>query len=236
MESERFESMLDKLKDGKIARDRITLRTLFNGAYRKDALIAAIYWVGNAFTFWSFLAFVPLYLVKVRHLDSSTELTYLGFWQIFYALVPLLAGWLGDHWGRRPTAITFAVLAAIGVWATTMVPSGPLLFLVGGLTYGAVAAPWIISFAHAAESFPTHIRGTAIGSTMAVGRLVAIVAPIVVRRICRTLRHRFRASGGDGRVDLHDPRLSPEQGNQGLAPGGDIHLSKHGGHAAVSSI
>jgi MFS family permease len=179
MESERFEAMLGRLKDGEIKRDRITLRTLLKGSYRKDALIAAVYWVGNAFTFWSFLAFVPLYLVKVRHLDSTTELTYLGFWQIFYALVPLLAGWLGDTWGRRPTAIAFAILAALGVWATTIVPSGPLLFLVGGLTYGAVAAPWIISFTHSAESFPTQIRGTAIGSTMAVGRLVAIVAPIV---------------------------------------------------------
>jgi MFS transporter, putative metabolite:H+ symporter len=179
VESQRFETVLGKLKDGEIRRDRITLRTLLSGNYRKDAIIAAVYWVGNAFTFWSFLAFVPLYLVKVRHLTPTAELTYLGFWQIFYAAVPLFAGWLSDKWGRRPTAITFAILAGIGVWATTLIPSGPLLFLLGGLTYGAVAAPWIISFTHSAESFPTQIRGTAIGSTMAVGRLVAIVAPIV---------------------------------------------------------
>jgi MFS family permease len=179
VESQRFEKTLAKVKGGEIRRDRITLRTLLSGSYRKTAIVAAVYWVGNAFTFWSFLAFVPLYLLKVRHLDSTTELEYLGFWQAFYAVVPLFAGWLSDRWGRRPTAIAFAILAGIGVWATTLVPAGPFLFLVGGLTYGAVAAPWIISFTHSAESFPTQIRGTAIGSTMAVGRMVAIVAPII---------------------------------------------------------
>jgi MFS transporter, putative metabolite:H+ symporter len=179
VESQRFEKTLAKIKEGEVHRDSITFRTLLSGSYRRTAIIAAAYWVGNAFTFWSFLAFVPLYLVKVRHLDSSTELEYLGLWQVFYAAVPLFAGWLSDRWGRRPTAITFAILAGIGVWATTLVPAGPMLFLVGGLTYGAVAAPWIISFTHSAESFPTQIRGTAIGSTMAVGRLVAIIAPVI---------------------------------------------------------
>jgi MFS family permease len=179
VESQRFEKTLAKVKDGEIHRDRITLRTLLSGSYRRTAIVAAVYWIGNAFTFWSFLAFVPLYLLKVRHLDSTTELEYLGLWQAFYAAVPLFAGWLSDRWGRRPTAIAFAILAGIGVRATTLVPAGPLLFLVGGLTYGAVAAPWIISFTHSAESFPTQIRGTAIGSTMAVGRMVAIVAPII---------------------------------------------------------
>lgn len=177
MESRRFEVVLKKIREGSALRDRITLRSLFRGEYRGAAAAASIYWMGNAFTFWSFLAFVPLYLVRVRHLSVGEELFYLGSWQLFYAAVPLLAGRLGDSWGRRPTAILFAVMAGVGVWVTTLVPSGPLLFLVGGLTYGAVAAPWIISFTHSAESFPTQIRGTAVGSTMAIGRTVGIVAP-----------------------------------------------------------
>lgn len=179
IESPRFESILNKIKDGSVQRDKITIITLFRGRYRRNAAAAAIYWIGNAFTFWSFLAFVPLYLINVRHLPRDTELLYLGCWQVFYAVVPLIAGWLGDKWGRRPTAIVFAFLAGGGVWATTLVSAGWPLFLVGGLTYGAVAAPWIISFTHSAESFPTQIRGTATGSTMAVGRLVAIIAPVV---------------------------------------------------------
>ena len=179
MESQRFEAVLNKIKEGSVHRDRITVRTLFRGQYRGAAMAASIYWMGNAFTFWSFLAFVPLYLVRVRHLGVAAELTYLGFWQIFYAVIPLLAGWLGDSWGRRPTAILFAIMAGVGVWITTLVPSGPILFLVGGLTYGAVAAPWIISFTHSAESFPTQIRGTAVGSTMAIGRIVGIASPIL---------------------------------------------------------
>jgi putative MFS transporter len=179
LESGRFQRTLQQVKDGALTRDRVTIRTLFRPQYRRDALMAATYWVGNAFTFWSFLAFIPLYLVKVRHLDTSTELLYLGAWQGFYAVVPMIAGWLAEIWGRRPAAIFFALLAGCGVWIMVAVPSGMPLFIIGGITYGSIAAPWIISFTHSAECFPTHIRGTAIGSTMAIGRLVSILAPIV---------------------------------------------------------
>ena len=39
-------------------------------------------------------------------------------------------------------------------------------------------ATWTISFAHSTALYPTHIRGSEIGTTMACGRVVSILAPL----------------------------------------------------------
>jgi MFS family permease len=44
--------------------------------------------------------------------------------------------------------------------------------------FGFNGATWTISFAHSTELYPTHIRGSGIGTTMACGRVVSIMAPL----------------------------------------------------------
>jgi len=116
-ESPRFRAALERLKRGEVQRDRVANITVFRKPYVRDALPAVLYWIGNAFAFWAFYMFIPLYLVKVRQISAPVELTWLATYQ---------------------------------VWA----------------------------FAHSTELFPTHIRGSGIGTTMACGRIVSILAPM----------------------------------------------------------
>jgi putative MFS transporter len=60
----------------------------------------------------------------------------------------------------------------------TLVPDGAPLYLAGALLFGFNNATWTISFAHSTELYPTHIRGSGIGTTMACGRVVSILAPV----------------------------------------------------------
>jgi MFS family permease len=52
------------------------------------------------------------------------------------------------------------------------------LYLAGALLFGFNGATWTISFAHSTELYPTHIRGSGIGTTIACGRVVSILAPL----------------------------------------------------------
>jgi MFS transporter, putative metabolite:H+ symporter len=52
------------------------------------------------------------------------------------------------------------------------------LYLAGALLFDFKGATWTISFAHSTELYPTHIRGSEIGTTMACGRVVLILAPL----------------------------------------------------------
>jgi len=105
-------------------------------------------------------------------------LTWLATYQIWAVVITYLGAWLSDRWGRRPFAIMFAALTLVAVWSITLVPSGVPLYLAGALLFGFNGATWTISFAHSTELYPTHIRGSGIGTTMACGRVVSILAPL----------------------------------------------------------
>ncbi len=178
-ESPRFEEALERLKYGEVKRDKVTNITVFRKPYVRDALPAVLYWTGNAFAFWAFYTFIPLYLVQVRHLSTPVELTWLATYNVWAVVITYLVSWLSDRWGRRPFAIMFALLTLVAVWGMTLVPGGAPLYLAGALVFGFNNATWCISFAHSTELFPTHIRGSGIGTTMTCGRIVSIFAPLL---------------------------------------------------------
>jgi MFS family permease len=177
-ESPRFQTARERLARGEVKRDRVANITVFRKPYVRDALPAVLYWIGNAFAFWAFYTFIPLYLVKVRLISTPVELTWLATYQIWAVVITYLGAWLSDRWGRRPFAIMFAALTLVAVWSITLVPSGVPLYLAGALLFGFNGATWTISFAHSTELYPTHIRGSGIGTTMACGRVVSILAPL----------------------------------------------------------
>jgi MFS transporter, putative metabolite:H+ symporter len=174
----RFQEAQERLARGEVKRDRVANITVFRKPYVRDALPAVLYWIGNAFAFWAFYTFIPLYLVKVRHIPTPVELTWLATFQVWAAVIAFLGAWFSDRWGRRPAAIIFALLTLISVWGVTLVPDGAPLYLVTALLFGFNNATWVISFAHSTELFPTYIRGSGIGTTMTCGRIASIFAPM----------------------------------------------------------
>jgi putative MFS transporter len=178
-ESPRFQAALERLKRGEVKRDKVSNITVFRRPYCRDSLPACLYWTGNAFSFWATATFFPLYLVKVRHLPIGVELTWFATYQVWCVIIWYLTGWLSDAWARRPAAILLSILSFLSIWGMTLVSNGVPLYIFGALAYCLLSGPWIVSFAHSAEIFPTHIRGSGIGTTLGIGRVVSIAAPVV---------------------------------------------------------
>jgi hypothetical protein len=103
-ESPRFQLARERLARGEVKRDRVANITVFRKPYVRDALPAVVYWIGNAFAFWAFYTFIPLYLVNVRQMSTSVELTWLATFQVWAVVMTYLGSWLSDRWGRRPLA------------------------------------------------------------------------------------------------------------------------------------
>lgn len=97
-----------------------------------------------------------------------------------------LAGWLGDIFGRR-------IVYAIGGLATAIflpivylyhTPGNIIILLtILGFLYGA---PYAINSTYMSESFPTHIRGTAVGGAYNIGRIGAAIAPFTIGLIAES--------------------------------------------------
>jgi len=178
-EPPRFQEALKRLKRGEIRRDKVTNITVFRTPCVRDTLPAVLYWIGNAFAFWAFYTFIPLYLVKVRHISTPVELAWLASYNIWAVVITYLASCASDIWGRWPFAIAFALLTLVAVCGMTIVPAGVPLYFVGALVFGFNNATWCIFFAHSTELYPTHIRGSGIGTTMTCGRVASIFAPLL---------------------------------------------------------
>jgi len=89
-------------------------------------------------------------------------------------------GFISDAFGRRPTYVTYLVVAAVLVWIYGTVRE-PMLLLLLGPFVAFFGTGYFSGFgAVASEIFPTAIRATALGVTYNSGRLLSAVAPFVI--------------------------------------------------------
>jgi AAHS family cis,cis-muconate transporter-like MFS transporter len=92
----------------------------------------------------------------------------------------ILAGWLGDVFGRRITWVfsgiaTAVTLPAVIYFAT---PSNvAYLLLIFGLLFGM---PYGLNSQYLSESFPTAVRGTAVATAYNMGRIGSMVSPLMI--------------------------------------------------------
>ncbi|MEH0109522.1 aromatic acid/H+ symport family MFS transporter [Tersicoccus sp. MR15.9] len=90
----------------------------------------------------------------------------------------LLTAWAGDRFGSVPTAIVAAVLAGVSLILLLTHPGSTgfvylLLVLAGVGTHGTQC----LIIAAIAGRYPDHLRGTALGWALGVGRIGAVLAP-----------------------------------------------------------
>ncbi len=90
----------------------------------------------------------------------------------------LVGRWLADHWGRRPTvAVAMAGIAAFGTLAYTGSEWALLCGYVLGVTAGGILAPAAGALTN--ELFPTSVRASATGWTIAAGVIGAVTGLVV---------------------------------------------------------
>jgi MFS family permease len=89
-------------------------------------------------------------------------------------------GFIADKFGRRPTYISYLLMAALLIWYYGFARE-PWILLVLGPFVAFFGAGFFSGFAAvAAEIFPTSIRATALGITYNSGRLLSAAAPFIV--------------------------------------------------------
>src|SRR5919106_5246127 len=83
-----------------------------------------------------------------------------GIGVLFY----LLGGWLGERWGRRQVLIGTALLVPPLNLVFLLAHEHAVLVVVYFLIYQVTNGTWSgAGYAYQAESFPTRVRGTAVG-------------------------------------------------------------------------
>ncbi len=136
--------------------------------------------------YYGLFAFLALFILPAVHVPD-------GFAPFFYLignLGALLGGalvvWLLDRAGRKSTVPMFYLLAAGGVLIlAASMRTGSWGWVLAAFTLANLLATggWISAYPTFSEIFPTELRATGIGISVAVGRLGAFAAPLVLTAV-----------------------------------------------------
>jgi len=138
-----------------------------------------VMWVSITFSYYAFFTWIPSLLVA----SGMTITRSFGYSiAIYLAQIPgyFSAAYMNERIGRQVTIATYMIMGGIsaiglaiaGTDQTVMLAGICLSFFMNG-TYAGV-------YAYTPELFPTEVRATGMGTASSVGRIGAIVSPILV--------------------------------------------------------
>ncbi|MDE2580762.1 MAG: MFS transporter [Rhodospirillales bacterium] len=165
----------------RVRREGVALRTLLRRYPARLALGAALDFA-EASGYYGLFAFLPLVVLPALHLPPARlPLFYLA------GSIGALCGGVGasmllDRMGRHATVGGFYLATALGTVAfayATGLGAGVIMLgfaLVNMLATGS----WIAAYPTFSELFPTSLRASGIGASVAVGRIGAMISPFLV--------------------------------------------------------
>ena len=143
------------------------------------------------FAWWGLNLWVPSYLSLPTAqggigLTTTTMAAFVVAMQVGMWFGYVTFGFVSDAFGRKPTYVTYLIVAAVLVWAYGATRE-PILLLILGPFVAFFGTGYFSGFgAVAAEIFPTAVRATALGVTYNSGRLLSAVAPLVIGTLAQS--------------------------------------------------
>ncbi|HET7616659.1 MAG TPA: MFS transporter [Bacillales bacterium] len=151
--------------------NRITWRQLFaaKGYVRKQVSLLTIVWLAYSTSYVATNVYITYWLVHYFGWTSQQAASMLliagGIGYFFY----VLGGLLGEKFGRRDVLVITGILTAPLNFLFLFLDGHTLVFIVYFIIYQVTNGTWSgAGYAYWGESFPTRVRGTAIGFLGAV--------------------------------------------------------------------
>ncbi|WP_075257943.1 MFS transporter [Herbaspirillum camelliae] len=99
----------------------------------------------------------------------------------FGAMVGAIGGgWLGDKFNIKHVLVVFYIVGALSLTLMGYTKETWLLFVVVFVVGASTLGTQLLAYAYAGEFYPVAIRSTGVGFASGVGRLGAIIAPVLI--------------------------------------------------------
>jgi len=181
-DQEAVEALLQKQRVAVELEGGASIRELFAkpGPIRRQLFWLSIAWVFYGASFVATNFYIAYWLTKYKNFSDSAASGLLlacgGIGFFFY----ILGGWLGERWGRREVIIVSGVLVAPLSLAFLLVEQRWLVVIVYFFLFQATNGTWSgAGYAYQGESFPTRIRGTAVGFLSAIQVIGFVIGSIL---------------------------------------------------------
>jgi MFS transporter, AAHS family, cis,cis-muconate transporter len=149
-------------------------------ALRRSFVLWTLTSIALQFGYYGANSWLPSYLVKDLHVDLQRMGWYVAGTYTMMVFGKVLTGYLADLFGRRVMWVVSGMLTAayLPLLITVATPSTVAYWLLlFGFLYGA---PYAVNATYMAETFPAHVRGTAVGASYNLGRIGSTLSPLLV--------------------------------------------------------
>jgi MFS family permease len=168
---------------GRAGRPRVG--RLFRGVFGRSMLVCASMNACALFAWWGLFTWVPNFLSRpVAEGGRGLSIVQTSSWTIVMQVGTFLGyvifGYIADRVSRKYTYIGYLLMAAALVPLFAFVRGADWLLVIGPLV-GFFGTGYFSGFgAIASELFPTELRGTALGFSYNIGRVVSAAAPYLI--------------------------------------------------------
>lgn len=172
-----------KRTEEEIARERETRAhpfvQLFKGEYRKRTIMVWTLWFFALLGYYGLTTWLGA-LLEEKGFTMAKSTNYVTL--ISLAGIPgfISAALLVEVWGRKPVMITTLIGSAIMAYFYGTASSVPVIIGFGLAMQFFMFGMWSVLYAYTPELYPTHARATGAGFASSIGRIGALIGPLVV--------------------------------------------------------
>jgi AAHS family benzoate transporter-like MFS transporter len=146
-------------------------------------------------------------------------------------------GWLGDRFNIKHVLVMFYATGAVSLSLMGYTKATELLFVLVFVVGASTLGTQLLAYAYAGEFYPGSIRSTGVGFASGIGRLGAIVAPVLIGALVAMklpLEQNFLAIGFAGLVGTLAVMLIDHRQSASVQPSQEASLSSLGVHASTN--
>ena len=119
-------------------------------------------------------------LMAMAGYSLGSALTFTLLFNLGAIVGSVLGAWLGDKFNIKYVLAAFYALGAASLALMGYIKSTELLFVVVFVVGASTLGTAVLAYAYAGEFYPTAVRSTGVGFAGGVGRLGAILGPILI--------------------------------------------------------
>lgn len=129
---------------------------------------------------YGLLTWLPQLMIEAGY-PLGSSLSFLMTLFLAGIVITWVGGYLSDRYGTRPVLIVSYLVAAVFVALLGFLGDSSLVWVYASVALGggATFAAQIFANAYAAQSYPAHARSAGIGWALGIGRIGAIIGPLL---------------------------------------------------------
>ncbi|HEV8595538.1 MAG TPA: MFS transporter [Thermoplasmata archaeon] len=160
---------------------RAPLAALFQGSLLRRTVVTMLVWIALNFSYYGLFLSLPFALPVFTSVGSDINL--LAWFFIVSALAQFpgygVSMYLVERWGRKRTLALFLLLGGASGYAFATATVLPALFVSLAFVSFFNLGAWGAVYPYTSELFPTQYRATGFGLAEGVGKITAILGPVV---------------------------------------------------------